>query len=211
MSQLDSLREAVRVSPDNVPLLVLFAETCLAELSVDEAVETFQKALAKEPSHVEARVGLARALHQAGRTSEAILRLEAFVEEEPEHAAAWLQLSRFLMAEGQRDAAVAQEKLGNVFIARGDLEQGVSRYRNSLAGFERLYDIDHSNVVAMRSLGISNEKLGDTLAQARRPSEAIPLLHRARDLYIEALMIDPSNMQLKEDRDRVTRLIAAIR
>ncbi|HEY8899509.1 MAG TPA: tetratricopeptide repeat protein [Chthoniobacterales bacterium] len=107
MSQIDSLREAVRVSPDNVPLLVLFAETCLAELSVDEAVEAFQKVLAKEPQHAEARVGLARALHQAGRTSEAILRLEAFVEEQPGHAAAWLQLSRFLMAEGQRDAAVS--------------------------------------------------------------------------------------------------------
>jgi AAA+ superfamily predicted ATPase len=107
MSQIDSLRQAIRVSPDNVPLLILFAETCLTEFAVDEAVETFQKALALEPRHPEARFGLARALHQAGRTSEAVLRLEALVKEQPDHAAAWLQLSRFLMAEGQREAAVA--------------------------------------------------------------------------------------------------------
>ena len=105
MSQIDSLRDAVRVSPDNVPLLVLFAETCLAELAVDEAVAAFQQALARDPSNAAAKLGLARSLHSAGKTSEAIVRLESFVQEAPDHAAAWLQLSRFLMAEGQREQA----------------------------------------------------------------------------------------------------------
>lgn len=105
MSQLDSLREAVRVSPDNVPLLLLFAETCLSELAVDEAVTAFQQVVARDPQNAAAKIGLARALHQAGKTSEAIVRLEAFVQESPENAAAWLQLSRFLMAEGQREHA----------------------------------------------------------------------------------------------------------
>jgi len=105
MSQMDSLREAVRVSPDNVPLLCLFAETCLNEFHADEAVQAFQQALALEPKHPEARVGLARALHQTGKTSEAVVRLEAFLQEFPENSAAWLHLSRFLMAEGHRDQA----------------------------------------------------------------------------------------------------------
>jgi AAA+ superfamily predicted ATPase len=107
MSQLDSLREAVRVSPDNIPLLALFAETCLRELAVDEAAAAFQQVLARDPSHVEAKLGLAKALHQTGKTSEAIVRLEALVKEAPQNAAAWLQLSRFLMAEGQREQARA--------------------------------------------------------------------------------------------------------
>jgi AAA+ superfamily predicted ATPase len=105
MSQLDSLRDAVRVSPDNVPLLVLLAETCLGEFAVDEAVGVFQRVLAQDPSHAGAKLGLAKALHQTGKTSEAIVRLEALVGESPNNAAAWLQLSRFLMAEGQRDQA----------------------------------------------------------------------------------------------------------
>jgi transitional endoplasmic reticulum ATPase len=105
MSQLESLREAVRLSPDNLPLLLLFAETCLNELAGDEAVRTYQQVLAREPSHAAARLGLARALHQTGQTSQAVVRLEAFVQEFPDHSEAWLHLSRFLMAEGLRDQA----------------------------------------------------------------------------------------------------------
>jgi transitional endoplasmic reticulum ATPase len=105
MSQIDSLREAVRVSPDNVPLLVLFADACLAEFAFDEAVKAFLQTLALEPDNATARLGLSRALYQAGKTSEAIVRLESFVQESPNDAAAWLQLSRFLMAEGQREQA----------------------------------------------------------------------------------------------------------
>jgi transitional endoplasmic reticulum ATPase len=111
MSQLDSLREAVRVSPDNIPLLCLFAETCLNEFHADEAVEAFQQALIHDGKHAEARIGLARALHQTGKTSEAVVRLEAFLQEFPENSQGWLHLSRFLMAEGQRDdAKVCYEK-----------------------------------------------------------------------------------------------------
>ncbi len=126
MSALDSLREAVRVSPDNVPLLLLFAETCLKELAVDEAVAGFQQVIVREPAHEAARLGLATALHRAGKTSEAVVRLEAFVQEFPENGAAWLQLSRFLMAEGQREQArVCYEKCQRLPGGRPDagLEQ----------------------------------------------------------------------------------------
>lgn len=105
MSQIDALRQAVTVSPDNLPLLLLFAEACLEELHADEAVSAFQKILTREPGHEKASIGIARALHQTGKTSEAVVRLESFVQSHPRDAAAWLHLSRFLMAEGQRDAA----------------------------------------------------------------------------------------------------------
>ncbi len=105
MSQLESLREAARVSPDNIPLQMLFGEACLNEFAADEAMGAFQHVLKMAPSHPEARIGLARALHHTGRTSEAVVRLEALVAERPDLSAAWLHLSRFLMAEGLRDQA----------------------------------------------------------------------------------------------------------
>ena len=40
MSKLDPLRQAVAVSPDNVPLLLLLAHACLDEWSLDEAKST---------------------------------------------------------------------------------------------------------------------------------------------------------------------------
>jgi len=105
MSQIDALREALRISPDNIPLLLMLGEKCLEELAADEAASTFQKVLSLDPAHREAKLGLVRALHANGKTSEAVVRLEAFVKEAPDHAGAWLLLSRFLMAEGQRNEA----------------------------------------------------------------------------------------------------------
>jgi len=105
MSQIDSLRQAAKVSPDNLPLLLLLADACLEEFHADEAVGVYQQIIARDAQHKQARLGLARALHQVGKTSEAIVRLESFVQEHPDDAAAWLHLSRFLMAEGQREQA----------------------------------------------------------------------------------------------------------
>lgn len=105
MSQLDSLRQAIRLSPDNVPLLLLFAEACVNEPATEEAISTFQQVLALEPGNAQAKIGLARALHKSGKASEAIVRLEALVQESPKNADAWLLLSRFLLADGQLDQA----------------------------------------------------------------------------------------------------------
>ncbi len=105
MSEIDALREAVRVSPENVPLLLLFGEKCLEEFHMDEAVQTFQKVLAVEPENRPGWLGLATSLHGSGKTSEAVVRLEAFTAKFPTEPAGWLMLSRFLMAEGQRNQA----------------------------------------------------------------------------------------------------------
>jgi len=106
MSQVEQLREALRLSPENVPLLILFGEACLSEFAPDEAVHAFRKASELDLTQSQAKIGLARALHQSGKTSEAIVRLESLVESSPKHADAWLQLSRLFMAEGQRERAL---------------------------------------------------------------------------------------------------------
>jgi transitional endoplasmic reticulum ATPase len=105
MSQLESLRQALAVSPDNIPLLLLFGEACLENYQPDEAAAAFQKILAQDSSHPEARLGFIKAIHQSGKTSEAIVRLEALIAEQPSNASALLLLSRYLMAEGLRDQA----------------------------------------------------------------------------------------------------------
>ncbi|PTX99473.1 cell division protein [Verrucomicrobia bacterium LW23] len=105
MDDLDQLRQAVNASPNNVPLLLIFAANCVNSLAFDEARDTFQKILALEPTHVSARIGLFHVLHLTGKTSEAILRTEAFLQENPRVAQAWLLLSRLVLTEGQLDQA----------------------------------------------------------------------------------------------------------
>ena len=102
---LDALRQAVSVSPDNVPLLVLLGEACLDQFFIEEARQHFQKALAKDPQHVGAQMGLARASYQEGNLSEAVVRTEAIVATHPQNGAAWRLLSRLAFIEGHLEEA----------------------------------------------------------------------------------------------------------
>ncbi|MCE9519214.1 MAG: tetratricopeptide repeat protein, partial [Verrucomicrobia bacterium] len=68
MSRLESLRDALAQSPDNVALLLLFGHACLDEIRLDEAHETFSRILTLDPDHLDAQLGLARVLVLQGDT-----------------------------------------------------------------------------------------------------------------------------------------------
>lgn len=106
-SNLDALRLALQHSPDNVPLLLLFAEGCLEEMAVDEAETTFNRALKLEPKNREARLGLAKTALLDGRASEAAVRVEQLIKEELGFAAAHLLLARILITESEMPRARA--------------------------------------------------------------------------------------------------------
>ena len=106
MSKLQSLREALAVSPANVPLLMLYAQACIDELSFDEARRAYEQVLAREPERVEAKLGIAQLLQLTGHISEAIVRTEALVQADPKLAEGWLLLSRLELADGDRRSAV---------------------------------------------------------------------------------------------------------
>jgi AAA+ superfamily predicted ATPase len=105
MSKLQSLREALAVSPANVPLLMLFAQACIDELSFDEARRAYEQVLSHEPERVEAKLGIAQLLQLTGHISEAIVRTEALVQADPKLAEGWLLLSRLELADGDRRSA----------------------------------------------------------------------------------------------------------
>jgi len=104
-STLESLREAVAVSPQNIPLLLLFAQACLDELCFEEARTAFDRILQSDPAHAKAKLGIARVLYLSGNTSEAVVRTEALTDADPGFAEAWMLLSRLAAAEGDRNLA----------------------------------------------------------------------------------------------------------
>jgi len=111
-SSLDGLRQALSLSPDNTPLLLLYANACQDEFLLGEAQEAYEKVMKKEPKNTEAWLGLAKVLHVSGKTSEAIVRTEALVANNPKLPAGQLFLARLYLADGQRDeAARAYEKM----------------------------------------------------------------------------------------------------
>ncbi len=105
MSKLDPLRQAVAVSPDNLPLLLLLAQACLDEWSLNEARSAFERVLRLDAERPEAKVGIARILHLSGKTSEAVVRVEALIAQYPEFAPAHLLLARLHAGEGNLAAA----------------------------------------------------------------------------------------------------------
>lgn len=100
--QSDSLREALRHSPDNIPLLLLCAQALLDEQKGGEARALFEKVLALEPAQRDGALGLARVLLGEGKTSAAAVRLEELLRREPGCAAAHLLLARVLLREGSK-------------------------------------------------------------------------------------------------------------
>ncbi len=105
--RLDSLREALALSPQNIPLLLLFGQTCLDELNFDEARAAFDRVLQHDPANGEAKLGIAGLLYLSGNISEAVVRVEALVQAKPAFAEAWILLSRLAIAEGDQTLAAA--------------------------------------------------------------------------------------------------------
>ena len=105
MSNLAALRQAASVSPDNLPLQMLYAQACLDEFCLDEGRSAFEKAGQLAPNDPAPKVGLARVLHMMGRTSEAVVRVESLTAQFPRYAPGWVLLARLVLTEGQREQA----------------------------------------------------------------------------------------------------------
>ncbi len=99
-AQIDSLRHALEHSPDNVPLLLLFAKACAHEFQLADARTAFSRAVQLDGRHAEAKLGLAHVAQLEGKTSEAAVRVEQLIEEQPGCAAAFVFLSRLVAGEG---------------------------------------------------------------------------------------------------------------
>ena len=113
--RLDSLRDAVALSPQNIPLLLIFGQTCLDELNFDEARAAFNRVLQNDPGNAEAKLGIACTPYLSGNISEAVVRAEALVQADPSFAEAWILLTRLAIAESdQRSAAENYQRALNL-------------------------------------------------------------------------------------------------
>ncbi len=129
MSNLDGLRLALEHSPDNAPLLLLFAQGCLEEFLLAEAREAFLKVVRLQPSNLDAKLGLARVVLLEGKNSEAVVRTEQLIEEAPGFAPAYVMLARMLIAEGdaQRAADLYHQAMKlNPTVADAALEKALA-------------------------------------------------------------------------------------
>ncbi len=107
MADIESLKQALAVSPDNIPLLLLLADAQMEEFHLEEARETLERVVTKDPRHPEAKTRIARLLDLNGKSSEAILRVEQVCAESPDYGPAWILRSTLALNEGE--ATLARE------------------------------------------------------------------------------------------------------
>ncbi len=93
---LEALREALRVSPNNIALRQHFAETLLGRGRAEEAEKEFREALGLAPNSTSLKLGLARAFHQQGKHSHALVIVEDLTKSPSAPARAFLLHARLL-------------------------------------------------------------------------------------------------------------------
>ena len=105
-----ALREALKLSPDNIPLRLHLAETLMGFGRPEEAEKEYRQALAVAPGDARLKVGLAHAFYQQGKNSHALVIVEELIKQPDAPAKAHLVYSRLLFRAGDVERAVRQYK-----------------------------------------------------------------------------------------------------
>ncbi|HHG85607.1 MAG TPA: tetratricopeptide repeat protein [Bacteroidetes bacterium] len=103
--QIESLREALRLSPDNLPLRLHLARTLMEMGQLDEAEAEFKAVMARKPQHSVARTGLADVHYRKGNYSTAIVILEDLLSQNSHHIGLLLLYCHALLKDGSVDQA----------------------------------------------------------------------------------------------------------
>lgn len=106
-----SLRQALAVSPENVPLRVCLAQALAARGWQAEAEREYREALAREPNNASIKLGLAQIYCQQGKDSQALVIVEDLVSKRDAPPSALVLYARLLLRGGDVRGAVAQYKL----------------------------------------------------------------------------------------------------
>ncbi len=119
-----SLREALKHSPDNLPLRRHLAETMLRHGRPEDAEIELREALGKAPDDADLKVTLARAFYDQGKTSHTLVVIEELLKLRDTPPRAYLVHARVLLGQGEIEKAVrAYEKAieGDRSLADRDL------------------------------------------------------------------------------------------
>lgn len=145
-----SLREALKVSPDNTPLRAHLAESLMSFGRFDEAEQELRQALQMDPESAALKLQLARLYMQIDKDSQSLVIVEDMVKRPDAPAMAHVLYAKLLLRSGEISHAVAQyklalevdpdsadEELGNQLGVESDNEEVVEgRVRTSTGGAE---------------------------------------------------------------------------
>jgi SpoVK/Ycf46/Vps4 family AAA+-type ATPase len=107
---IQALREALKHSPDNLPLRLHLADSLVGFGRFEEAEKEYRAALSVAPDDVRVKLGLAGAFYQQGKNSAALVIVEDLLKGSNAPARAHLMHARLLLRAGDVERAVRQYK-----------------------------------------------------------------------------------------------------
>lgn len=105
---LRSLREALRFSPDNVPLRKHVADTLLRMARYTEAEEEYRAALTRSADDLSLKCGLAGSFLGQGKLSQALVVVEDVLQRSDDYAPALVLHAKLLLRSGESQRAAYQ-------------------------------------------------------------------------------------------------------
>jgi transitional endoplasmic reticulum ATPase len=145
---ITALREALKVSPTNVPLHKHLAESLLKLGRFDEAETAYREGLAVAPHHVELKLGLAGAYYQQQKNSPALVVIEDLLE----------------MSEPPAEAYVWHAKL---LIRAGEPQRAAYQYREALEIDASVADEELARELGITSAGYDEDEVVDGRVRQR--------------------------------------------
>jgi len=162
---VQALREALRHSPQNVPLRQHLADTLLSHNRGEEAEKEYRETLALAPDNLALQLGLARAFHQQGKQSHALALVESLVQNSGAPARAFLLHARLLVGVGEIEQAVRQYRRAVEIDATAADPTFAARL--GIAARE-----EESEVVEGRVRAATDDEPASPLAEVERPKIA---------------------------------------
>jgi transitional endoplasmic reticulum ATPase len=181
-STIQSLREALKHSPDNIPLRMLLAETLLTMNRLDEA-EAEYSILAKGGNDVKARTGLATVFFKKGNFSACNVILEEVIESGYHDIEVLTLYSKALIREDSISKAIEMYKLAlEIDPSHFDEElDSQLRLRSVVESFESTDDEIDNRFLQKPDIDFSNVGGMETVKKEIELKIIKPLLHP--DLY----------------------------
>ncbi|MCB9235210.1 MAG: AAA family ATPase [Bacteroidia bacterium] len=102
---INNLREAIKFSPDNIPLRLHLAQTLKQYSYFSEAAEEYKNVLKRSSDHDGAKLGLAECMYEEGQYSTALVIAEELLGAKKPAGAAHLLYARLLVKERDRPRA----------------------------------------------------------------------------------------------------------
>jgi len=150
---INSLREALSISPENISLHILLADALVKFGFISEGETELKSILAKSPNNTPAKIKLAKLFRQQNRTTEAIVIAESICQASNPPAEAIVLYAKLLYDEGEIQSAVAQYK--HALDLDPDCEDALLSEQLGVGGQQMDADVFDGRIREMESQSVS--------------------------------------------------------